>query len=225
MSARWVYAISLCGMVQPLCTGPWPKPHSLACCYPPRTRPHPDIVSPHFTPPPPPLRPPRREQELRHELQRADERFRAEASNNEAALKEVKKSAAQQIVDLTNQLRIAQEDIDRVKVIGLGQHVLVLFCASCVGRSPLAACSLRSLPPSHTCHHAYRLSRFLPSHVPTSPRPHVPPSPGTEQRPRHRRTSRRGRSRARPQGRGAGDGLPRGAAAVLRPGQPAPSPI
>ena len=141
MAARWVCNdIALWHQSsQPLCAGPWLKPLSLARCYPPSARPHPDLVSLHFTPPPPPPSrpppppPPRREQELRHELQRADERFRAEAGNNEAALKEVKKAAAQQIVDLTNQLRIAQEDIDRVKVIGLGQHVLVLFC--CVGYS------------------------------------------------------------------------------------------
>ena len=57
----------------------------------------------------------RREQEVRADLARAEERARGEDARADAAIRDAKKAAAQQVMDLSNQLRGAQDELERMK--------------------------------------------------------------------------------------------------------------
>ena len=57
----------------------------------------------------------RREQDVRMELARADERLRGEDVRVDTLIKETKKMATQQVMDVTNQLRLAQDENERLK--------------------------------------------------------------------------------------------------------------
>ena len=57
----------------------------------------------------------RREQDVRLELTRADERLRGEDVRVDTLIKETKKMATQQVMDVTNQLRLAQDETERLK--------------------------------------------------------------------------------------------------------------